>query len=125
MTMGAAQLLQKYGVTANAIMPRARTRMNDSGPLAAMFQKPEEGFDVFAPENTSPLVAWLASPRAERVSGQVFVIWGRDVTLLGRPSLDVRFHTEGTWSVETLEKELGPHFAKLEPVKDGFTVPAG
>jgi 3-oxoacyl-[acyl-carrier protein] reductase len=123
MTMGAAQLLQKYGVTANVIMPRARTRMNDSGPLAAMFQKPEEGFDVFAPENTSPLVAWLASPEAERVSGHVFVVWGKEVTLLGRPTLDVKFHTGGVWSVATRQKELGPHFEKLEPVKDGFTVP--
>ena len=124
MTMGAAQLLLKYGVTANSIMPRARTRMNDSGPLAAMFQKPEEGFDVFAPENTSPLVAWLASPPAARVSGQLFVVWGKDVTVVSRPTLDVKFHTDGEWSVETLQKELGPHFEKLEPVTDGFTVPA-
>jgi 3-oxoacyl-[acyl-carrier protein] reductase len=123
MTMGAAQLLQKYGVTANVIMPRARTRMNDSGPLAAMFQKPAEGFDVFAPENTSPLVCWLASSGAERVSGHVFVVWGKEVTLLGRPTLDVKFHTDRVWSVATLQKELGPHFEKLEPVKDGFTVP--
>jgi len=34
--MSAAQHVQRDGVTANGIMPRARTRMNDSGPLAAM-----------------------------------------------------------------------------------------
>ncbi len=62
LTMGAAQLLRKYGVTANVIMPRARTRMNDSGPLAAIFARPEHGFDAFAPENVSPLVAYLAYP---------------------------------------------------------------
>ncbi|HUU36283.1 MAG TPA: SDR family NAD(P)-dependent oxidoreductase, partial [Vicinamibacterales bacterium] len=55
LTMGAAQLMQKYGVTANVLMPRARTRMNDSGPLAAIFQRPDEGFDNFAPDNVSPL----------------------------------------------------------------------
>jgi 3-oxoacyl-[acyl-carrier protein] reductase len=37
MTMGAAQLLLKYGVTANVILPRARTRMTMQGPTAAMF----------------------------------------------------------------------------------------
>jgi 3-oxoacyl-[acyl-carrier protein] reductase len=124
LTMGAAQLMQKYGITANVIMPRARTRMNDSGPLAAIFQKPESGFDTFAPENVSPLVGWLASPHAARVSGQVFVIWGKDVTVVTRPSLEVGFHNDAPWTLASLEEKLGPHFEKLEPVKDGYTVPA-
>jgi 3-oxoacyl-[acyl-carrier protein] reductase len=124
MTMGAAQLMQKYGVTANAIMPRARTRMNDAGPLAAIFRKPESGFDSFAPENVSPLVGWLASPLAQRVSGHVFVIWARDVTVVSRPRLDLKFQSDARWTVESLEAALGPHFEKLEPVKDGYTVPA-
>jgi 3-oxoacyl-[acyl-carrier protein] reductase len=124
LTMGAAQLMQKYGVTANALMPRARTRMNDSGPLAAMFKKPEEGFDTFAPENVSPLVGWLASPLAARVSGYVFVIWGKDVTVVSRPRFGETFHSEERWTVDTLQQQLGPHFEKLEPIKDGYTVPA-
>ncbi|HEY8493740.1 MAG TPA: SDR family NAD(P)-dependent oxidoreductase [Myxococcota bacterium] len=124
LTMGAAQLMQKYGVTANVLMPRARTRMNDSGPLAAMFKKPEEGFDTFAPENVSPLVGWLASPLAARVSGYVFVIWGKDVTVVSRPRFGETFHSEERWTVDTLQQQLGPHFEKLEPIKDGYTVPA-
>jgi 3-oxoacyl-[acyl-carrier protein] reductase len=124
LTMGAAQLMWKYGVTANVIMPRARTRMNDAGPLAAIFQKPADGFDTFAPENVSPLVGWLASPLAANVSGQVFVVWGRDVTVAGRPTLDVKFQDAERWTVDSLQRQLGPHFEKLEPVKDGFTVPA-
>jgi 3-oxoacyl-[acyl-carrier protein] reductase len=123
MTMGAAQLLIKYGITANVIMPRARTRMNDSGMLAEMFAKPAEGFDTFAPENVSPLVGYLASPMAERISGQVFVIWGKHVTVVGRPSTDTRFESQDAWSVENLHQQLGPHFEKLEPVTDGFIVP--
>lgn len=124
LTMGAAQLMWRYGVTANVLMPRARTRMNDSGPFAAMFQKPAEGFDTFAPENVSPLVGWLASPLAANVSGQVFVVWGRDVTVASRPALDVRFQDSERWTVESLQRTLGPHFEKIEPVKGGFVVPA-
>jgi 3-oxoacyl-[acyl-carrier protein] reductase len=123
MTMSAAQALIRYGVTANVIMPRARTRMNDSGMLAEMFAKPAEGFDTFAPENVSPLVGYLASPMAERISGQVFVIWGKHVTVVGRPSTDTRFESQDAWSVENLHQQLGPHFEKLEPVTDGFIVP--
>ena len=123
MTMSAAQALIRYGVTANVIMPRARTRMTDSGMVAQMFAKPAEGFDTFAPENVSPLVGYLASPEAERISGQVFVIWGKHVTVVGRPSTDTRFESQEVWSVENLHQQLGPHFEKLEPVTDGFIVP--
>jgi 3-oxoacyl-[acyl-carrier protein] reductase len=123
-TMGAAQLMQKYGITANVIMPRARTRMNETGPLGAMFKKPEEGFDVFAPENVSPLVGWLASPLSANVSGQVFVIWAKNITLATRPQLDTKFESDARWTLDSLQSTLGPHFEKLEPVKDGFTVPA-
>jgi 3-oxoacyl-[acyl-carrier protein] reductase len=123
-TMGAAQLMQKYGVTANVVMPRARTRMNEAGPLAALFKKPEAGFDTFAPENVSPLVGWLATPLAARVSGHVLVVWAKDVTVVTRPTLDLKFQSDARWTIESLQQKLGPHFEKLEPVKDGYTVPA-
>lgn len=123
MTLAAAQACIKYGMTGNAIMPRARTRMTDTGPVAAMFAKPEEGFDTFAPENVSPLVGYLASPKAERISGHVFLVWGKNVTVLGRPTTDTRFENDEPWSVESLDRKLGPHFEKLEPIKDGFAVP--
>ena len=124
MTMSTAQVLEKYGVTANAIMPRARTRMNDSGTLAAMFAKPEEGFDVYAPENVSPLVAWLASPAAERVSGYVLIVYGKQITLVAAPRLEPVFESETPWTVDGVAAKLGPWFVEHRPVLDGFTVPA-
>jgi 3-oxoacyl-[acyl-carrier protein] reductase len=124
LTMGAAQLLLKYGVTANVFVPRARTRMTDTGALAAMFAKPEEGFDAFAPENTSPLVGYLASPRAERISGHVFIIWNREVKVVSRPGIDEVFESEEQWNTDSLHDALGPFFEKREPVTDGYIVPA-
>ena len=58
LTLATAQSMWKYGVTANAICPRALTRMTE--PM---------GLDpaMFAPENVAPLVAWLGSPEAARV----------------------------------------------------------
>ena len=124
MTMSTAQVLQKYGVTANAIMPRARTRMNDSGPLAAMFAKPEDGFDLYAPEHVSPLVAWLASPAASQVSGYVMVVYGKEITMVSKPTLGPTFEAADAWTVESVDAALAPHFAKLQPITDGFTVTA-
>jgi 3-oxoacyl-[acyl-carrier protein] reductase len=125
LTMGAAQLMQKYGVTANVIMPRARTRMNDSGLLAAMFKKPDEGFDTFAPENVAPLVGYLASPAAARISGHVLVVWARQVKLLSQLAIGTVFDSEERWTVAALNAQLTPHFEKLEPVVGGFAMPPG
>jgi len=125
MTMAAAQAMIRFGVTANVICPRARTRMNDSGPYAALFAKPESGFDVFDPENIGPFVAYLASPQAQRISGEVFVVWGKQVTVVGRPTLETRFENtvNAPWTLDTLHRQLGPYFERREPVKDGFSVP--
>jgi 3-oxoacyl-[acyl-carrier protein] reductase len=125
MTMAAAQAMIKYGVTANVVCPRARTRMNDSGPHAALFAKPESGFDKYAPENLGPFVAYLASPQAQRISGEVFVVWGKQVTVVGRPTLDTKFKNaaDAPWTVDSLHEQLGPHFEQRVPVQDGFSVP--
>ena len=122
MTMSAAQVLEKYGVTANVIMPRARTRMNDSGTLASMFAKPETGFDLYAPEHVAPLVGYLASPDAARVSGYVMVIYGKQITMVAAPKLAPVFETEDGWTTERVAATLGPWFAEHRPITDGFTV---
>jgi 3-oxoacyl-[acyl-carrier protein] reductase len=115
-------------VTANVICPRARTRMTSTGPVAAMFVKPEEGFDVFAPENVAPIVAYLASPEAANISGQVFVPWGKQVQVVGRPDAtnpDQLFMSDERWTPDSLHDALGPFFEKREPVRDGFSVQGG
>lgn len=126
MTMGAAQLMIKYGVTCNVIMPRARTAMTDQGPTAAMFAAPEEGFDAFNPENVAPLVGYLASPEAGHIAGEVFVCWGGRVNIVQRPTLDVFYDNPkgGKWEVDDLHASLSDYFnAEHTPVLDGFSVP--
>ncbi len=122
LTLSAAQAMIKYGVTANAICPRALTTMTDSGITAQMFAKPDEGFHTFAPENVAPLVAYLASPMAAKISGCVLLVWGKEVTLVNGPSLGERFENPGAWTVEDLDKSLTTHFADLEPIKSGFVL---
>ncbi len=125
LTLGIAQLMLKYGVTANVILPRARTRMTMDGPTAQFFQKPEAGFDTFGPENVLPLFAYLCSPQSERISGYVFIAYGQEVRLIRRPAVQESFTTDGVWSVQELHEKMAPTFEKLEPVKDGFSFPPG
>jgi len=126
MTMGAAQLMIKYGVTCNVVMPRARTDMTNVGPTAAMFAAPQEGFDHFHPSNVAPFVGYLASPEAGNISGEVFVVWGRRVTVIERPRFGKYFDngSSGKWTVEGLHTEMSKHLNENhKPVLDGYSVP--
>jgi len=79
LTLVQAAELGRYGVTANALCPAARTRMTE-GVFTEMMAEVEGGaFDAMAPENVSPLVAWLASGASAHVTGRVFEVEGGKV----------------------------------------------
>lgn len=122
LTGSVAQACAKYGVTANSIMPRARTRMTDSGLTGQMFAKPEEGFDNFHPVHVAPLVGYLASPKAANISGNVFVVWGKSITVVGRPTISDTLQSEEAWSYDSVDGALGKFFEGKEPIKDSFIV---
>jgi NAD(P)-dependent dehydrogenase (short-subunit alcohol dehydrogenase family) len=128
MTMGAAQLLIKYGITCNVIMPRALTDMTATGQTAEMFQAPADGsFHAFDPANVAPLVGYLASPEAGKISGEVMVVWGNEVAVLERPSLaDAIVNPKGAkkWAVDDLHAALATQYDdNYVSVWGGYSVP--
>ena len=80
LTLVQAAELGRYGVTANALCPAARTRMTE-GVFTEMMATPDapNAFDAMAPENVSPLVAWLASSESAHVTGRMFEVEGGKV----------------------------------------------
>lgn len=81
LTLVQAAELARYGITANALAPAARTAMTESA-MPDVVKKPEDGsFDAWAPENVAPLVVWLGSERSGHVSGQVFESQGGRISL--------------------------------------------
>lgn len=118
LTLSTSRGLSRYGVRANAICPRARTEMT-----AAVFgEDPDpERLDVLAPERVATLVGYLASPAAERIDGQVFVVYGDMVALLAPPTVETTFTAEtGVFSTGELDQRLGQHFAQ-RPATDTFS----
>ncbi|MGW7368636.1 3-oxoacyl-ACP reductase [Streptomyces sp. NPDC054841] len=110
LTTSTALALAKYGVTTNAICPRARTRMTED--VFAGFGEPSDGeLDPLAPEHVSPLVGYLASPAAARVNGQLLVVHGGMVAVVERPRVAAKFDSaKDTFSYEELDGALSPYY---------------
>lgn len=72
----AARELVRYGVTVNAIAPRATTRMTEG-----LREWDEEALAMRDPKWVAALVSWLASPEAKGISGRVFEAWGYGFTI--------------------------------------------
>ena len=83
LTLNQAAELGRYGITANAICPVARTGMTTAVPaMAERMAAPDDGsFDHFAPENVSSVVTWLCSERSGHVSGQIIEAEGGRIAI--------------------------------------------
>lgn len=123
LTLSSARGLARIGVRANAICPRARTAMT-----ADVFGEDQSGqaVDPYSPEHVAPVVAYLASPAAKDITGQVFVVYGGMIALLAAPTLAERFDLTGgasTWDLGSLDKQVGGWFADHDPAV-GFAADA-
>ena len=77
-TLVIARELARIGVTANAIAPRAQTRMTEN-----LREVSGEALLRRDPEWIAALVTWLASPAASDVTGRVFEDWGFGYSVAG------------------------------------------
>ncbi|MFI1100907.1 SDR family oxidoreductase [Streptomyces melanogenes] len=93
----AALGLHKYGVTANAVAPVARTRMSANVPL--------ELKEIGEPEDVAAFVVYLLSERARAagITGQVYTVAGPKIAVWAQPrELRAGYVAEGTWTPERI-----------------------
>jgi 3-oxoacyl-[acyl-carrier protein] reductase len=103
LTVATARGCGRYGVRANAICPRARTDMTS----ALMGSAPTSGPDPLSPSYVAPLVTYLASPAAEGLNGEVFVVHGGVAALMAPPSVQVVFRSSTPmWTLDSISEAL-------------------
>ena len=115
--------LGRYGVTVNAIRPRAGTRLTLSPELREAMQRARasqrggEGdagetgageavsqLDALAPELVAPLAVYLCTDAAANVNGRDFIVGGDEVSLMSVPVKEATIHREGGWDLASLER---------------------
>jgi NAD(P)-dependent dehydrogenase (short-subunit alcohol dehydrogenase family) len=103
LTLVQAAELGRYGITANAICPIARTRMTE-GAFGDSMKAPDRGFDENDPANVSPFVAWLASSESHGVTGRVWEVFGGTITVFDGYRREQTIDIGERWAAE----EVGP-----------------
>ncbi|KOT86291.1 short-chain dehydrogenase [Streptomyces sp. NRRL F-5755] len=105
----AALGLSRYGVTANAVAPVARTRMSAGVPM--------ELTEIGEPEDVAPLVVYLLSERAaaERITGQVYTVAGPKIAVWAQPRELRSAYADGGWTPEKIAEVL-PGAVGVDPM---------
>jgi NAD(P)-dependent dehydrogenase (short-subunit alcohol dehydrogenase family) len=107
LTLGAALEFRAFGVTVNAILPHAATRMDalakglpDPGDFGSADPSPGN------PWHVANVVSYLASERASWLSGQIFEITGTDVRRWLPWSPGASVSGPGPWTSDALDVAL-------------------
>lgn len=109
LSFSSANALQKYGITVNAIMPGAATRMTDTIPAGRMpgatdIRSANAAGTPMDPANVPPVIVYLCSDEAAEVTGQCFGASGYRITRYTHMKPDRVLHNNGPWDIDQLFK---------------------
>jgi NAD(P)-dependent dehydrogenase (short-subunit alcohol dehydrogenase family) len=96
----------KYSITANALAPAGMTRM--VGQIPGMEGRPVP--PEMNPDLNGPIVAFVASPQAAHVNGQIFGRRGYAYTLFQTPKPLAAMFKEGGWDAGEIAKNFDAAF---------------
>jgi 3-oxoacyl-[acyl-carrier protein] reductase len=118
LTTTLAEDVADFGITVNAIVPSAKTKLFP-GEKRAMGEGMPVPF-VADPEYVAPIVVYLCTDEAGDITGQLVYTAGGDICIYARPlQLPGRGHMllrrEGKWTVEELANVAGP-LLRLRPL---------
>ncbi|MCA9519493.1 MAG: SDR family oxidoreductase, partial [Myxococcales bacterium] len=95
---------QRKGITVNVIAPAAVTRMTEDLPF---FQRDGGAGESMRPEHVSPVVVFLAGPKAESITGRVFLVFGNTVKLIEPTAIPIAEGAGGEpWAVAAIGEKI-------------------
>src|SRR3954447_11026490 len=118
--------MARFNVRSNAVAPFAWSRMIGSIPADTPEEKARiETFQQMTPEKIAPLTVYLASDRAEGISGQIFGVRNNEIFLFSQPRPVRTLHRSEGWTPEAIDQQLkgalGPSLTPLERSTDVFS----
>lgn len=107
--------LAKYGIRVNAIGPTGSTRM--SATFASSKNTNHDNLPFIDPASNGPLIAYLSSDLAKKISGQIFGCGGERLSLMVQPHYGKTLKKDEGWSIQdidgVMEKEFIHEFKNL------------
>jgi NAD(P)-dependent dehydrogenase (short-subunit alcohol dehydrogenase family) len=104
--------MARYNVRSNAIAPFAWSRMIGSIPTQTDEEKARvEKLQQMTPEKIAPLAVYLASDKAEGISGQIFSVRNNEIFLFSQPRPLRAIHRSDGWTPQALDQQLKGAFA--------------
>ena len=116
-----ARELSRYGVTSNAIAPRARTRMTETLFGGDGMAAKDGGFDQWDPRNIANVVAFLAAPDSADVNGQILVVFGADVYVMSAFKAIGQVTRDKAWTPAELVAAKGDMFKDISSQVPDFS----
>jgi NAD(P)-dependent dehydrogenase (short-subunit alcohol dehydrogenase family) len=125
LSRGIALDMARFNVRSNCIAPFAWTRMIDSIPAETEVEKERVArIREMTPEKIAPLTVYLASDRAEGITGQIFSVRNNEIYLFNQNRPIRTIHRSDGWTPEKLDAQLkgafAPSFTPLERSGDVF-----
>ena len=116
---GIALDMARFNVRSNCISPSAWSRMIGSIPTETEQEKLRvERLKQMTPEKIAPLAVYLASDKAEGITGQIIGVRNNEIFLFSQPRPVRVLHRSDGWTVEKLDAQLKNAFKQsLTPLE--------
>jgi NAD(P)-dependent dehydrogenase (short-subunit alcohol dehydrogenase family) len=126
LSRGIALDMERFHVRSNCVAPFAWTRMIDSIPAETEEEKARVAkFREMTPEKIAPLVVYLASDRADGISGQILSVRNNEIYLFNQTRPIRTLQRSDGWTPERIAEQLKGAFASsftpLERSTDVFS----